>query len=300
VNNRLAMSMPSLPFNAQTDISCRAVFCCKDGDICLEHGICKSFSAAPVGGSGDYIGGCTDNSYSDPACPPTCTSFGVPDIVWNPADNLWYCCGNDANNNPTCSTPTDETLQAPGPDINLAAYSLPGSSPTQPAAIPVVVSTTTAILTAQATTTALATRVSTQVSTQVSTLVSTLRSLTIITDRSTVSQIDSGSLPTASLQPSHKGISTGAATGIGIGSAVGAVALAIFALSCFCRRGRRRQDLDLGPDSVGQYPQQGPFQARDTAPDVSYTGHRSWTSGEFRDPYPVIGEMSGDRERRSG
>lgn len=45
--------------------------CCRNRDVCLSDSIC--LSTHPVdNGSGYYIGGCTDETYSDPVCSKNC------------------------------------------------------------------------------------------------------------------------------------------------------------------------------------------------------------------------------------
>lgn len=49
-------------------------FCCHKDDICLEDSICHFTSTQIVQGtSGYYVGGCTDETYNDPACSRSCS-----------------------------------------------------------------------------------------------------------------------------------------------------------------------------------------------------------------------------------
>jgi hypothetical protein len=45
--------------------------CCYAGDSCLEGGICN-YTHPRSGGTGYYIAGCTDPSFTDPSCPTHC------------------------------------------------------------------------------------------------------------------------------------------------------------------------------------------------------------------------------------
>ena len=46
--------------------------CCAAGDECLEGGICHFAHSSTAGYSGFYVGGCTDESVTDPSCLQSC------------------------------------------------------------------------------------------------------------------------------------------------------------------------------------------------------------------------------------
>lgn len=48
-------------------------FCCQNDDTCLEDSICH-YAHSLAGGSGYYIGGCTDSSFSEP-CSKSCSRY---------------------------------------------------------------------------------------------------------------------------------------------------------------------------------------------------------------------------------
>ena len=49
-----------------------ASLCCLNGSQCGEDSICH-FPGGSQGGTGWYLGGCTDGSYNDPICPKACS-----------------------------------------------------------------------------------------------------------------------------------------------------------------------------------------------------------------------------------
>ena len=50
------------------------VTCCVHGDYCLADGICK-YTHSQIGGSGYYLGDCTDSTFSDASCPKACSTL---------------------------------------------------------------------------------------------------------------------------------------------------------------------------------------------------------------------------------
>jgi hypothetical protein len=76
----------------------------------------------------DYIGGCTDPSFSAAACPATCSDQTLPDVVYNETTDIWHCCGVDSNGDVRCDTPTAETFSAPAPSALSATFTV-GASP---------------------------------------------------------------------------------------------------------------------------------------------------------------------------
>lgn len=48
-------------------------FCCVQGHICTEDAICRfTETLADTSTSGYYVGGCTDETFSDPTCSKAC------------------------------------------------------------------------------------------------------------------------------------------------------------------------------------------------------------------------------------
>ncbi|CAK4031565.1 Hypothetical predicted protein [Lecanosticta acicola] len=86
-----------------------ASLCCLNGAQCGEDSICH-FPGGSQGGTGWFLGGCTDGSYNDPICAKACTDFGTTWIQYNNSEQLWHCCGNDDCGQP--NTPSNETFQA--------------------------------------------------------------------------------------------------------------------------------------------------------------------------------------------
>ena len=106
-------------------------YCCNSGDTCLEDSICRYTPAQP-GGSGYYIGGCTDSSFSEPCSKSCCKSYsiqtskqgsGVMDgvltlTIFSTADlpsreivfmdllktNLWACCYQQGGDQLDCNS----------------------------------------------------------------------------------------------------------------------------------------------------------------------------------------------------
>lgn len=57
-----------------------ASLCCLNGSQCGEDSICH-FPGGSQGGTGWYLGGCTDGSYNDPVCPKACSEL-TSSKVW--------------------------------------------------------------------------------------------------------------------------------------------------------------------------------------------------------------------------
>lgn len=108
--------------------------CCAMGYVCLSNGFCHGNSPV-LGGSGYYMGGCTDPNFEDrEACPFRCSklahwqldislltesliaSLRLPDVTYNSTTGLWHCCGTDAEGNVLCETPSEDTFLAPPPE----------------------------------------------------------------------------------------------------------------------------------------------------------------------------------------
>lgn len=94
LDNPIAHNPPSNPCGAVSSTS-NFFACCVAGDSCLEDGICHTPKPlnAPDVASGYYMGGCTDPTWSSPACAPQCSDLNVPDVVCNDTTNTWHCCG---------------------------------------------------------------------------------------------------------------------------------------------------------------------------------------------------------------
>ncbi|KAF2716044.1 hypothetical protein K431DRAFT_308099 [Polychaeton citri CBS 116435] len=86
-----------------------AQLCCLNGASCGEDSIC--YTPTSSGGSGWFVGGCTDPTYKDPVCRTSCTGDSQTWIQYNYTQQLWHCCG-DAG---CTGTPTSETFQGVPP-----------------------------------------------------------------------------------------------------------------------------------------------------------------------------------------
>ena len=95
----------------------------------------------------DYMGGCTDPSYSAASCPTSCSDLHLPDVVYNQTTKIWHCCGL-INGFVRCDTPTDETLSAPAPSALSVTFSV-GPTPVTAASFPSSTSPTTSPSTSQ-------------------------------------------------------------------------------------------------------------------------------------------------------
>ncbi|EMD01304.1 hypothetical protein BAUCODRAFT_205161 [Baudoinia panamericana UAMH 10762] len=84
--------------------------CCLVGSYCGQDSICH-FEDQQEGGSGWYVGGCTDANYGDPVCRSDCTMLGNTWIQWNSTKVEWQCCGNGACN----GSPTNQFFSAVSP-----------------------------------------------------------------------------------------------------------------------------------------------------------------------------------------
>lgn len=89
----------------------------------------------------DYMGGCTDPSYSAASCPISCSDLHLPDVVYNQTTKIWHCCGL-INGSVRCDTPTDETFSAPAPSALSVTFSV-GPTPVTAASSPSSTSPTT-------------------------------------------------------------------------------------------------------------------------------------------------------------
>lgn len=96
--------------------------CCGNSAICLPNNICQALNPAP-GGSGFYVGSCTDRDYNSPACPNFCSALAVAEITYNETSERWQCCGLDADGRLKCDDPTDRRSRAPAPTALLQQYS---------------------------------------------------------------------------------------------------------------------------------------------------------------------------------
>lgn len=125
-----------------------AQLCCVTGDTCGEDSLCH-FTKDVANTSGYYLGGCTDQSYTDPVCQGVCSEYyfnlffaprlraelrscgGVltyrqwlmrlledgptTDVVYNTKSDSWSCCAYP-NNTVSCENPRiDQTFKAISP-----------------------------------------------------------------------------------------------------------------------------------------------------------------------------------------
>lgn len=86
-----------------------AELCCINGAQCGEDSICHTQGSD--GGSGWFVGGCTDGNYADPVCRTSCTGDAATWIQYNNTEGLWHCCGS----NGCTGIPTSESFQAVAP-----------------------------------------------------------------------------------------------------------------------------------------------------------------------------------------
>ncbi|KAE9367703.1 hypothetical protein N431DRAFT_561598 [Stipitochalara longipes BDJ] len=118
--------------------------CCVVGDTCLENGICHYTHPVPdppVVETRYYMGGCTDPTFSSPACAPQCSDLEAPDVVYNETTQIWHCCGI-TNGSIRCDLPTDETFTALAPSLLSATFTV-AATPSTAAASPSSTSSTT-------------------------------------------------------------------------------------------------------------------------------------------------------------
>ncbi|MCJ1470225.1 hypothetical protein MMC07_008870 [Pseudocyphellaria aurata] len=89
--------------------------CCWEKDVCLGDSICYNTHPSH-GATGYYIGGCTDASYSDPACSQHCVYHSYSDIVYNSTSGLWACCQISHKTDLNCDVGTGQQFKATPPD----------------------------------------------------------------------------------------------------------------------------------------------------------------------------------------
>ncbi|KAK5164299.1 uncharacterized protein LTR77_009994 [Saxophila tyrrhenica] len=102
--------------------------CCNVGDYCLEDGICRYTHRGVVNGTGYYMAGCTDSSWSNPACPKQCASEYSSDIIYDMAASNWKCC-DSAKGHLNCQQPSDLVVSAPAPSDLSTILQLSTSAP---------------------------------------------------------------------------------------------------------------------------------------------------------------------------
>lgn len=102
--------LPTMTPCGDTDTNSTVQMCCVGPDICLSDSICQ-FTHPLEKSSGYYIGGCTDETYSDPICSRHCSNNIRPDIVYNSTTELWACCSTPSTDK-DCAKPGNETFQA--------------------------------------------------------------------------------------------------------------------------------------------------------------------------------------------
>ncbi|KAJ8118797.1 hypothetical protein OPT61_g274 [Boeremia exigua] len=199
--------------------------CCAEGSVCLTNGLC--IEEKRLGKTNWYYrDGCTDKTWSDPACGKYCTSIendretGL--IMQCPSPESWCCAvvgtpsiGNwpaqDAYNT-TCCSRDDLTFRADGPVVFNNVENEPG----QP------YSTTTIVYT--------------------------------VTEFSFMSA-PTASAPTASgdvqTSPQPAGLGTGSKIGIGVGVSVGVLGLAAIGMLVWLRRKRNSKNVNKPSGTAG-------------------------------------------------
>ncbi|KAJ8118084.1 hypothetical protein OPT61_g856 [Boeremia exigua] len=94
---------PSSPFDDKTHIPCnisavnegRHSSCCVVGDLCLTNGMCKN-PLDPPDNNWFWRNGCTDSTWSDPACPRLCENVEPQknsSLIFNCLKTKSWCCG---------------------------------------------------------------------------------------------------------------------------------------------------------------------------------------------------------------
>ena len=178
------------------------------GNLCLNDFLCWE-SSPPAGGSGYLTSSCTDETYQSGECTPHCVDQPVPDVVYNFTTGKWHGCGSSPTEGVMCSNPTNETFEAPAPDV-LTSLARAASSSTSAAAAasssPTLV-TTTVVKT-------------------ISSIIISSTTLSALQPQVTASG--------ASLPSSHVG--PGAAAGIGVGTAIGILAVGLLLIWLFYHR----------------------------------------------------------------
>ncbi|MCJ1472510.1 hypothetical protein MMC13_001158 [Lambiella insularis] len=199
--------------------------CCAAGDTCGDDLICY-YTHPIMGGSGYYVAGCTDPTFSNQSiCSPHCSDLALPDVVYNSVTELWACCavGNTRN----CSSPTDETFEAPDPQQLFA---------TSTSSVPSTITSSSSTL---STTSVTATEMS----------LSTTTAASIVTP-----------------VPVSSGLSTGAQIGIGIGAAVVGLAVLAGLVFFFRRCSRRNKSIPVAPSTSPRFTDDIQMTRRDSKP----------------------------------
>ncbi|KAM0800744.1 hypothetical protein BDR22DRAFT_850365 [Usnea florida] len=193
-----------------------AQFCCYSGDTCLEDSICQ-YTHPLVGGSGYYIGLCTDPSFPEP-CSKSCSDVQLTDIVFtDPSTSLWACCYQYVGADRDCSNPGNETFYAPSPE-SLTAQAEP--SPTTPSSE----------------TSSINSSITLSSTPSVSASVSTSTSTPLTTTPTLPTSILASSTTTTHSPPSA--LSTGAKAGIGIAASTAGLGISLM-LGFYLFRKRR-------------------------------------------------------------
>lgn len=191
--------------------------CCVAGDTCGANGVCKRNTTID-NTSGYYLGGCTDPTYQDPACPRLCNVAGN-DVTYQQSSGVWACCELEADGfTPNCDNPSDQYYleidwspdKFPGPINEIFAVSsassvVATSAPTSSSSVSVISSTPTSDVT-----------------------------------------------PSASAEStSRNGLSAGAKAGVGVGAAVGGL-LVLGLLAVVVVLWRRQRSLRICPRAMNQ------------------------------------------------
>jgi hypothetical protein len=201
------------------------VQCCGHGNFCLTEGLC-SYQHSLVGGSGYYIGACTDSSGLCPGFPNRCTSQSLPDATWNSTFGLCQCCGADSYGNPSCDNPQNDQFIAPAPSLLQTIFSVPLHG---------WAATSTSI---RATDSIMSTSVSSVTTISVSGSISEQTAPTsAVSSNSDISQND---------------LSIGAKAGIGVGAALaGLAAVGLLIYLVYRQRGHRSHSGDAADPAAG-------------------------------------------------
>ncbi|CAI6338810.1 unnamed protein product [Periconia digitata] len=242
--------------------------CCRSNDLCLTNGLCMSTEDHDADRNYYWREGCTDESYSDNACPKQCTSGDFANdnhkIFHCPSsDNTKWTCKDPAKPHPLVGTVTDGCddpnlvftdiapliyATAKLPSVSTATSKSAGSSAT-PAASPA----------------------STAISASSEPTNSSPSSNTSSSPSNHPSSNPMGALTSGSPQPSEPASTSALTIGLGVGIPLGVISIASLAAVVFLLlRRRRRADKAEGLAS---------YQAKDAEIHEVYTP--SWTDSQY-------------------
>jgi hypothetical protein len=75
-NNVVTSTNQYFPCGNSDITGASAQTCCNGEDYCMDNSICHYTRGGVTNGTGYYMGGCTDPTWKDPACPKQCSKFG--------------------------------------------------------------------------------------------------------------------------------------------------------------------------------------------------------------------------------